>query len=259
MKKLALFIGSISLLCTGKVLAAVELNTDLSGKLICVVSSDCEDIGYTDTAGSCTNYVACPFNTSKIKCLDKDCSGYTLASCPQGGACSVCQNSSGTKYKLNSCNEGYKVSGSTCAAKTCSDYGYSTLPSGSVCTTRYSKQLGATTGYCYSGCKLCNLADATCKPRSIMCPSGLTTDRCYTQTTRSISGYSYGTCTCCTTATCGGTNVLYCPRITTGEDLVVQDDRPGTTCSGGARGSTCSCGGTHTAAGVSPAHVCVVY
>ena len=248
MKKLALFIGGISLLCTGKAFAAIS----------CTASPDCATLGYTDTAGSCTNYVACPFNTSKIKCLDKDCSGYTLASCPTGGACSVCQNSSGTKYKLDSCNDGYKVSGSTCAAKTCSDYGYSTLASGSVCTTRYSKQLGATTGYCYSGCKACNLADTSCTPRSLMCPSGLTTNKCYTQTTKSISGYSYGTCTCCTTATCGGTNALYCPRTTTEADLVVDTDLTSGTCSGGAYGSTCSCGGTHTNLGITSAHACAL-
>lgn len=211
MKKLALFIGSISLLCTGKVLAAVELNTDLSGKLICVVSSDCEDIGYTDTAGSCTNYVACPFNTSKIKCLDKDCSGYTLALCPTGGSCSVCQNSSGTKYKLNSCNEGYKVSGSTCAAKTCSDYGLELLLDERACKTRYSKQLGATTGYCYGECESCYTAsNLSCKPLSLICIDGLTVSKCYTAIDKSISGYAYEKCVCHNEVTCGGTNAAYC-------------------------------------------------
>ena len=204
MKKLAILVGSTSLLGAGAAWAAIS----------CTASPDCATLGYTDTAGSCTNYVACPFDTNKIACLEKDCTDYTLSSCPTGGSCSVCQNSSATKYKLDSCKTGYKLAstGTSCSAKTCSDYGYSTL-SGNVCTTRYSVQLGASSDYCYSGCQTCATAAGCMSSRSKIC---LTTcdDICYTVSTGSVSGYSYGTCTCYTKATCS-TSTLMCPKLAT--------------------------------------------
>lgn len=212
MKRLALIVGGITLFGVEEAFAAIT----------CTASPDCATLGYTDTVGSCTNYVACPFDTSKVACLEKDCTDYTLSSCPTGGSCSVCQNSSGTKYKLDSCNTGYTLasSGTSCTAKTCSDYGYSTL-SGNVCTTRYSVQLGAGTSYCYGGCKTCATAAGCTTSISKICIQTACDDICYTSSTSSVSGYGYGSCTCYTKATCGTTTVIYCPKLAVCGDTVL--------------------------------------
>lgn len=212
MKKIGLMIGGISLLSAGASWAAIS----------CTAAPSCATLGYTESSGSCTNYVACPFDTSKVACLEKDCTDYTLSSCPTGGSCSVCQNSSGTKYKLDSCNTGYTLasSGTSCTAKTCSDYGYSTL-SGNVCTTRYSVQLGAGTGYCYGGCKTCATAAGCTTSISKICIQTACDDICYTSSTSSVSGYGYGSCTCYTKATCGTTTVIYCPKLAVCGDTVL--------------------------------------
>lgn len=59
--------------------------------------------------------------TSCIKdCIANTCSGYTLASCPANANCSPCTitatscATSGTKYKISSCQNGYTISGNTC-------------------------------------------------------------------------------------------------------------------------------------------------
>lgn len=55
-------------------------------------------------------------------CISTNCSGYTLSSCPANGNCSKCTKTStscytdGTLYKLDSCKEGYKISGNSCVA-----------------------------------------------------------------------------------------------------------------------------------------------
>ena len=62
-------------------------------------------------------------------CITNNCSGYSLGSCPENADCSSCTitatncTTSGTKYKFNSCNSGYTLSGSNCVLKTCEDDG----------------------------------------------------------------------------------------------------------------------------------------
>ncbi len=72
----------------------------------------------------------CPYDPNYVKgqwvavkkCTENTCSGYTLDECPENGVCDKCTlkntdcSSSGNKYKLTSCAEGYIVSanGNSC-------------------------------------------------------------------------------------------------------------------------------------------------
>ena len=56
-------------------------------------------------------------------CSLKTCPGYTLTSCPENGICTPCsvqnsQCSQTVKFKLDSCEDGYTVSGNTCVKST---------------------------------------------------------------------------------------------------------------------------------------------
>lgn len=59
-------------------------------------------------------------NGCEKDCNATSCSGYTLDSCPEHGVCDKCTKTAldcstdGTKYKLSSCENGYKISGSIC-------------------------------------------------------------------------------------------------------------------------------------------------
>ena len=66
----------------------------------------------------------CPYDENYVKgswvavkkCTENTCSGYTLDECPENGVCDKCTlkntdcSSSGNKYKLTSCAEGYSIS-----------------------------------------------------------------------------------------------------------------------------------------------------
>ena len=62
-------------------------------------------------------------------CISNNCSGYPLSNKPDNADFSECTikatncTTSGTKYKINSCNSGYKLSGNNCVLKTCEDDG----------------------------------------------------------------------------------------------------------------------------------------
>lgn len=47
-------------------------------------------------------------------CAVSDCSGFDLASCPDGAVCSSCVAGNSTKYKFSSCSTGYVLNGSEC-------------------------------------------------------------------------------------------------------------------------------------------------
>ena len=66
--------------------------------------------GYHEKNGDCEK--DCPID---------NCSAYTLASCPTNGNCSTCNKTAQdcskdtqTKYRLDSCKSGYKISGNSC-------------------------------------------------------------------------------------------------------------------------------------------------
>ena len=71
--------------------------------------------GWTCNSGFHENQGVCEKN-----CISNNCSGYTLPSCPSHATCSKCTVTSGdcssgdTKYKINSCDSGYKISGGSC-------------------------------------------------------------------------------------------------------------------------------------------------
>lgn len=238
MKKLALIVSSVSLLSTGGALADIS----------CTAAPSCESLGYTSNAGSCSNYVACPFDTGKIACLEKDCTDYTLSSCPTGATCSICQNSAATKYKIDSCNAGYKLSGSTCAAKTCADYGYDILLSG-LCKNKHSVQLGASSGDCYSGCKTCKEVLPSC-----LFTADCSISKCFTREKKTVSGYLYGSCYCFEAAACGSSGTIGKTFQCADQDLPAIGLNE--SCPGGERGSSCYCGGTHSGIGFTSSHYC---
>lgn len=161
----------------------------------CVIPS-CGLLGFTtsDKSAWCNNIINCPRDNSYTACTNAkiaDCSAYQLSSCPANGACTACGNGTNIAYKLDSCTNGYKISGtSKCVAKSCSDYGYITMLS-KVCKNRYSVLMGSSSGYCYSNCETCeNLGYNNLNALCLKNPKG-----CYKAATTNVSGYSYGTCT----------------------------------------------------------------
>ena len=83
----------------------------------CTPTPDCASIGYTET--SCeTDYLACPFDSTKLKCIPCDssfryeCSGDNIT----GGTGSTC----GGKYVSCQCDYGYVFSNASCVCdKSC--------------------------------------------------------------------------------------------------------------------------------------------
>ena len=66
-------------------------------------------------------------STCEKDCITNNCSGYSLTSCPANANCTPCTitatncTTSGTKYKIDSCADGYMVSGNTCVEKSIRD------------------------------------------------------------------------------------------------------------------------------------------
>ena len=134
--------------------------------------------------------------------------GYNLTSCPSYGICSLCP-SDGAYKKLNSCEEGYKLSEdktyckAACQAKTCdSSYTAGYCPTGTVCEsctevasdcterTWYKVTSNCKPGYHYSG----GACVIDCSVKS--CPSNAFEDRCPTGglCTKLSSGYQNADC-----------------------------------------------------------------
>lgn len=78
------------------------------------------------------------------------CKTYTLKKCPTHGKCSTCPTST-SLYKLNSCDNGWKISGDTCVPAVCtainSSY-KSSVPTNNICTK--VTESGLT---CYKDCR----------------------------------------------------------------------------------------------------------
>lgn len=109
MRKLAIIIGSASLLSTGAAWAAIS----------CTASPSCADLGYNTTAGNCSgDYIVCPFDTSKVSCIQcpEQCTelGYNKVAsngtytCPDGQTVTKCpQNKQKYKCDGTACSYGY--------------------------------------------------------------------------------------------------------------------------------------------------------
>ncbi len=74
-------------------------------------------------------------------CIANNCSGYPLSSCPANANCSKCTitatncSTDGTKYKIDSCNDGYTLSGNVCRALTCEEKGQKTCNGSCIATS----------------------------------------------------------------------------------------------------------------------------
>ncbi len=105
--------------------------------------------------GRCYQYKACdeangyfkPSGSSPGVCENKpcynsvnNCTGYTLAQCPENGHCSECTikksdcSTGDTKYKLDSCDDGYEISGNSCISQ-CLNYRLDKCPDNASCTS----------------------------------------------------------------------------------------------------------------------------
>ena len=118
-------------------------------------ASDCLALGYSkDDVVGCKHYLLCPFDTSYKACVTQkfmDCSDYPLTKCPDNGFCSECNDGSTTKYKLDSCKEGYKLSGNTCVADNkCDGYNLTKCPDLGICS---ECNTGSTIMYKLDSCK----------------------------------------------------------------------------------------------------------
>ena len=108
-------------------------------------------------------------------CISNNCSGYPLSSCPTNANCSKCTitatncSTDGVRYKIDSCNSGYILSGNSCRAKTCEEQGQKTCNGSCIATS-------ACCGDCPSGKK---------------CSNGTCIDSC---TADSCSGYTLSSC-----------------------------------------------------------------
>ena len=168
----------------------------------CTTPPTCTQMGYKPKSDIyCENgYISCPFDSSYIWCKEYTCEDgryyskplnsadgysctsvkyhgltcyecqlnpcydYTLSSCPDNGICSKCTSGSTTKYKLDSCYQGYVISGNSCVLQCsagyephddsvpCSDiYGCSSYmfdPNNEWCSTCSKKNCPITSPYC---------------------------------------------------------------------------------------------------------------
>ena len=120
-------------------------------------------------------------STCEKDCITNNCSGYSLTSCPANAICTPCTitatncTTSGTKYKIDSCADGYYQSGNSCiknCTNTCAGYSFDSCPEG-------------------SNCSLCTLKNATCVSYGIK----YKVDSCY-------SGYTLANNSCYVSRLC---------------------------------------------------------
>ena len=157
--------------------------------LNCTTQPTCEQFGYSKSVdANCDDYILCPFDTSYKKCItgkvdcaelgftqdDKsewcnkivtcqtdssytlcaateNCDDFTLSKCPTGANCSSCGIGTDVSYKVDSCKEGYKLSGNTCTVNACTGYTLSKCPTGANCSSCIS---GSSTKYKLNSCNL---------------------------------------------------------------------------------------------------------
>ena len=188
-------------------------------------SSSC-DSGYTASTVSSTEC-----GSTCYSCTANACSGYSLTSCPSNGSCSSCLSGTTTKYKLNSCDSGYTMSGSSCVkddpcdnytSKTCT-YGCSAYYSdcSTKCQTCYSDNCHNRTAViasCPTNATCSYFSDCSSKIESWTCNSGYSKSgsSCVEDTPCisydgqdcAYSGCPTYTCTCCPSF--GGFNSSCC-------------------------------------------------
>ncbi len=181
---------------------ALICKTDGSGG--CVGSSatanDCTSLGFKkDDVAGCKHYLYCPFDQNYKACVAKEdtpstdpvdeCADYPLTSCPANANCSECQSGDTTKYKVNSCKNGYTLHDGKCyETKTCEDYGYVTEdPTSSTDCISSCPSLSVTTEYgslwCYdkNHCEkdqACLLEQETCEDHGYLSEDPMSCGSC---------------------------------------------------------------------------------
>ena len=196
--------------CTGYDLTscpdnAVGCTTCQSGNTMKYKTTGCQP-GWTGSA--CGDKVKCDYNTTSCKegyhetgntcqsgdtvyveCEANACEGYELTSCPTRAECSNCKSGKETKYRIDSCQDGWVISDNTCLKNTCTGFEYNTCPAHAVCSS------------CKSGVDK--------KYRVDSCDSGWTGDNCsgkvecpYTTTSCKEGYHETGT-------TCKSGNTIY--------------------------------------------------
>lgn len=160
----------------------------------------CKNEGYNVIGTSCATNSGyflsgrCPYHSNYYKaCIN--CSAYTLSACPASTNCSKCQNG---KFKIDSCQTGYKLEGSTCVYG-CDDYPLTSCPANSASCTNCpydgarKKLASCNSGYAVSG------NSCTCVPAT---PSGYqAANNCkygVESTKQDHCGRTYYKCNACT-------------------------------------------------------------
>ncbi len=162
-------------------------------------------------------------NECEQDCISNNCSGYPLSNKPDNASFSECTikatncTTSGTKYKIDSCNSGYHLSNNSCVAHSyscpsgyqssaCSDSQVQTGSADKTCSC------GATNGKCYTcraktceekGQKTCN---GSCISTSECCGGCGTGQKCENGTcvTTCVAG---GSASCSGVSSCGSNQV----------------------------------------------------
>ena len=94
-------------------------------------------------------------------CVEKDCSAFPLASCPENGFCKMCPSGNKKSYQLSSCTNGYTKAGNSCVCDgwNCTDgatgqkgcFAKNPCVTGQFCTWRCSGQTTYDDGNTSSG------------------------------------------------------------------------------------------------------------
>ncbi len=212
----------------------------------CTTPPTCTQMGYKPKSDIyCENgYISCPFDSSYIWCKEYTCEDgryyskplnsadgysctsvkyhgltcyecqlnpcydYTLSSCPDNGICSKCTSGSTTKYKLDSCYQGYVISGNSCVLQcsagyephddsvSCSDsFGCSSYqfdPNNEWCSTCSKKNCPITSPYC---------SKSACQSGGRACTESPKMKGCYgfetlTPLPQCSDGYTFGLLIC---------------------------------------------------------------
>ncbi len=180
----------------------------------CPSGANCSSCGKNDDfkykIDSCQEGWVPVLNNQDIitSCVANRCPGYTLASCPENAICSSCTSRLQKRYKIDSCYQGYVISGNSCVLQcsdgyephddsvSCSDsYGCSSYrfdPNNEWCSTCYKTTCPSDYPYC---------SKSTCQSGGRACTESPKMKGCYgfetlTPLPQCSDGYTFGLLTC---------------------------------------------------------------
>ncbi len=126
--------------CSHKITSKPENSHYITEK--CVDDDGSHDI---NTAWECNSGYHEKNGACEKDCISNNCSGYPHSNPPSNATYSSCTitatncSTDGVRYKVDSCNDGYKLSGDSCVLKTCEDDG---LYSATACYNADGKNYG---------------------------------------------------------------------------------------------------------------------